>query len=84
MEVDSRVLVSFARDLEALVGDFREEMEIMSSKSLMRQIEKTRRAKKKGELLRFESVEDFLGEVRAKRASTRYRSRRMYSNPSRE
>jgi len=66
MEVDSRVLVSFARDLEALVGDFREEMEIMSNKSLMRQIEKTRRAKKKGELLRFESVENFLGEVRAK------------------
>lgn len=66
MEVNSKILVSFAKDLEALVEDFREEMEILSSKNLVQQIEKTRRAKKKKQLLRFESEEDFLREVTAK------------------
>ena len=66
MEVDSRILVSFAKDLESLLENFREEMEILSNKVMMQQIEKTRRAKRKKQLLRFESAEDFLGEVRAK------------------
>jgi len=59
MEVNSKILVSFAKD-------FREEMEILSSRTLMQQIKRTRRAKKKGQLLRFNSKEDFLMEVRAK------------------
>lgn len=66
MEAKSKILVSFAKDLESLVTEFREEMEILSGKTLMQQIEKTRRAKRKGQLLRFESAEDFLREVRAK------------------
>ncbi len=66
MEAKSKILVSFAKDLESLVTEFREEMEILSSKTLMQQIEKTRRAKRKEQLLRFESAEDFLREVRAK------------------
>lgn len=66
MEVNSKILVSFAEDLEALVEDFREEMEILSNKALMEQIERTQRAKKKRQLLRFESAEDFLKEVRTK------------------
>ncbi len=66
MEVDSRILVSFAKDLESLVEDFREEMEILSSETLMQQIEKTRRAKSRRRLMRFESEEDFLREVGSK------------------
>ncbi|HEY4673658.1 MAG TPA: hypothetical protein VIH03_05790 [Nitrososphaerales archaeon] len=64
MAVDSKILVSFAKDLEALVEDFREEMEILSNKTMMEQIKKTKQAKKKKQLLRFESAEDFLREVR--------------------
>lgn len=66
MEVNSKVLVSFAKDLESLIEDFREEMQIMSNETLMQQIKKTRRAKKSKQLLRFETTEDFLREVRTK------------------
>jgi len=66
MEVDSKILVSFAKDLELLIEDFREEMEILSSKTLMQQIEGTRRAKKRQDLLRFNAVDDFIREVKAK------------------
>jgi hypothetical protein len=64
MEVDAGVLVSFAKNLEAMIEEFREEMEILSNKRLTQQIQKTRRAKKEGQLLRFESREDFRREVR--------------------
>ncbi|MCS4537495.1 MAG: hypothetical protein HYY67_01375 [Thaumarchaeota archaeon] len=65
MAVDSKILVSFAKDLEALVEDFREEMEILSNKTMMEQIKKTKQAKKKKQLLSFASAEDFLREVKA-------------------
>ncbi len=66
MEAESKVLLSFAKDLEALVKDFREEMEIISNKNLMRQIRKTQQAKKTGKLLHFDSGDDFLKEVKSK------------------
>jgi len=56
--------VSFAKDLEALVEDLREEMEILSNKSIIQQIRKTQAAKMKKQLIRFASAEDFLKEVR--------------------
>ncbi len=66
MEAESKILLSFAKDLESLVKDFREEMEILNNENLMKQIRKTQRAKKNGELLHFDSGEDFLREVKSK------------------
>lgn len=66
VEAESKILLSFAKDLESLVKDFREEMEILNNENLMKQIRKTQRAKKKGELLHFDSGEDFLREVKSK------------------
>lgn len=66
MSTDSKILVSFAKDLESLVKDFREEIEILSNKTMMQQIRKTKQAKKRKQLVRFDSVENFLSEVMSK------------------
>jgi hypothetical protein len=66
MSTDSKILVSFAKDLESLVKDFREEIEILSNKTMMQQIRKTKQAKKRKQLVRFDSVGNFLSEVMSK------------------
>ena len=63
MMISTKVLLEFAKNLRQLVEDFEEEMEILTNKELMEQIEENRKEKEKGNTRIFSDLKDLEKEL---------------------
>ncbi len=60
---DRELLVMFARELREIVESFEEEVEILADEETMKEIEESEEAYRKGEVIKFNNIQDFRKEI---------------------
>ena len=60
---DKELLVMFARELREIVESFEEEVEILTDRETMEEIEESEEAYRKGEVKKFNNIDNFRKEI---------------------
>ncbi len=60
---ESELLLKFARELREVVESFEEEAEILADKEVLREIEESEEAYKRGEVKEFRSIDELRKEL---------------------
>ncbi len=60
---DRELLVMFARELREIVESFEEEVEILTDRETMEEIEESEEAYRKGEVKKFNNIDNFRKEI---------------------